>query len=365
MIEPDEERLAADADEAALDEFQRSGRRPTINDIARLSRVSKKTVSRIINLSPFVKDETRARVMKVIDALSYMPDLQARGLAFRRSFLVGLIYNNPSAQYVIDMQQGILDAVRGSGFELVVHPCDLSNPNFLKDVRAFVERQKLFGVIMPPSVSEDAALAELLTEIDCPYVRIASVTLDRGPAMIVTNDRVGASEAARHLADLGHRRIAFVSGPTSFRSSHERRKGFAAGLAEKGLKLAADDVVFGAYTFESGVACGKALLTRKPRPTAVFCGNDEMAAGVYRAARDLGFDIPRDLSIVGYDDSPVAAKVWPTLTTVKLPIRQMGRSAAEKLLSGAVEGFAKQPPDEGQFTPALVVRESTAPPAKA
>ena len=355
-------KVAADASDAALDDFQRSGRRPTINDIARLSGVSKKTVSRIINLSPFVKDETRERVMKVIDALAYMPDLQARGLAFRRSFLIGLIYNNPSAQYVIDMQQGILDAVRGSGYELVVHPCDLSNPNFLKDVRAFVERQKLFGVIMPPSVSEDETLARLLTEIECPYVRIASVSLDRSEAMIVTNDRNGAAEAARHLADLGHRRIAFVSGPTSFRSSHERREGFATGLAEKGLKLAADDVVFGAYTFESGVACGAALLKRKPRPTAIFCGNDEMAAGVYRAAREAGFEIPRDLSVVGYDDSPVAAKVWPPLTTVKLPIREMGRIAAEKLLAGAVEGFKGRVID-AKVAPSLVVRESTSPPA--
>jgi LacI family transcriptional regulator len=193
-------------------------------------------------------------------------------------------------------------------------------------------------------------------------VRIASVSLDKAEAMIVTNDRNGAAEAARHLADLGHRRIAFVSGPTSFRSSHERREGFAAGLAEKGLKLAADDVVFGAYTFESGLACGAALLQRRPRPTAVFCGNDEMAAGVYRAAREASLEIPRDLSVVGYDDSPVAAKVWPPLTTVKLPIREMGRIAAEKLLSGAVEGFKGRIID-AKVAPSLVVRESTAAPA--
>lgn len=362
MAEADEDSGAASSAEA-LEAFARSGKRATINDIARLAGVSKKTVSRIINLSPFVKDATRERVTAVIDTLSYMPDLQARGLAFRRSFLIGLIYNNPSAQYVIDMQQGILDAVRGSGYELVVHPCDLSNPNFLKEVRAFVERQKLFGVIMPPSVSEDEALAALLGEIECPYVRIASVSLDAEGSMVVSNDRNGAAEAARHLADLGHTRIVFVSGPTSFRSAHERREGFAAGLAERGLKLHDEDVIYAAYTFETGLQAGRALLARSPRPTAVFCGNDEMAAGVYRAARDAGLEIPRDLSVVGYDDSPVADKVWPPLTTVRLPIRQMGKHAAEKLLAGVIEGFAAKT-EAVKVSPSLVVRESTAAPAK-
>src|SRR5215475_10196962 len=154
------------------------GRRATINDIARLANVSKKTVSRVINQSPFVKEETRAKIDAVIQKIGYHPDPQARGLAFRRSFLIGLVYDNPNAQYIVNIQDGALDALRGSGFELVVHPCDRRSDDFVLGVRRFVERQKLHGVILLPPVSDDQALTKALQEVDCAYVRVASVKLD-------------------------------------------------------------------------------------------------------------------------------------------------------------------------------------------
>jgi len=138
------------------------GQRATINDIARLAGVSKKTVSRVINQSPFVKGETRARIDAVIQQIGYTPDPQARGLAFRRSFLIGMVYDNPNAQYIVNSQEGVLDALRGSGFELVVHPCDRLSEDFIQGVRRFVERQKLHGVILLPPISEDQALARTL-----------------------------------------------------------------------------------------------------------------------------------------------------------------------------------------------------------
>jgi LacI family transcriptional regulator len=132
--------------------------------------------------------------------------------------------------------------------------------------------------------------------------------------------------------DLGHKHIAFISGPDSFRSSHERRGGFEDALAADGRSLLPDYVVQGAYTFESGVACGDALLTRTPRPTAIFAGNDEMAAGVLQSARKAGLHVPRDLTVVGFDDFQIAQAVWPPLTTVHTPTREIGRMAAEKLI---------------------------------
>jgi LacI family transcriptional regulator len=341
------------------------GGRPrlTINDVARLANVSKKTISRVINHSPLLKQETRERVLAVIREVGYVPDPQARGLAFRRSFLIGLIYDNPNAQYIIDMQQGILDAVRGSGHELVVYPCHRRHPNFLSDVRDFVQRQKLYGVVLPPSVSEDEDLARMLDEIGCPYTRIASVALDVPARMVVTNDHKGAAEAARHLADLGHERIGHISGPVSFRSTHERLRGFRQGLADRGLSLDERYVVEGGYTFESGIVCAKHLLSLEPRPTAIFTGNDEMAVGVYRAAHEAGVDIPDDLSVVGFDDSPIVSKVWPPLTSVRLPIRDMGAIAARKLLADAQKGGGREI-EEYSVSPALVVRQSTSVPRK-
>lgn len=340
-------------------------KRATINDIARLANVSKKTVSRVINDSPFVRGETREKISAIIAEMGFAPDPQARGLAFRRSFLIGMIYDNPTPQYVVNMQQGILDAMKGTSFELVIRPCNRQDPNFLHDMRAFVERQKLFGVVLPPSVSEDERLIEILDEIECPYVRIASIALDEPQSMVVTHDNVGGNAAARHLAELGHTRIAHISGPSLFRSAHERRRGFVQGLAEAGLKLPPEYNREAAYTFETGTENAAALLAMNPRPTAIFCGNDEMAAGVYKAARDAGLVIPRDLSVVGFDDSAMASRMYPLLTTVRLPIHDMGEMAAAKLIATTRERRRHHAPDEKtEVVPTLIVRESTAAPPK-
>lgn len=331
-------------------------KRPTINDIARLAGVSKKTVSRVINASPFVRSDTRERIEAVIAELGFAPDPQARSLAHGRSFLVGLIFDNPNPQYVVNMQLGMLDGMRESGFELAVHPCDRASPTFLADMRAFVERQRLYGVVLTPSVSEDERAAELLREMGCAYVRVASVPLDDARNMIETRDRLGGYQAASHLADLGHRRIAFISGPDSFRSSHERGGGLRDALAERGLEL--HTWIEGAYTFESGISCARELLQTPTRPTAIFAGNDEMAAGVLQAAREAGLEVPRDLSVVGFDDFQIASRLWPTLTTVRTPTREIGRLAVERLT-----GREDPQRDPAGRLPQLIVRASTAPPS--
>jgi LacI family transcriptional regulator len=353
-------RAAGTTDKASAPagEAEPSRRRHTINDIARLAGVSKKTVSRVINESPFVREETRKAVQAIMRETHYAPDPQARGLAFRRAFLVGLIYDNPNPQHTVNTQQGLLDAMEGSGFELVVRPVDRSSPDLLADMRAFVERQKLFGVVLPSPVSEDERLVALMKELGCRYVRIASVSLDAPACMVVSHDGEGAAQAARHLADLGHTRIGLITGPQTFLSSRERRKGFELGLAERGLTLDPALVGQGAYTYESGVACARELFARKDRPTAVFCLNDEMAAGVYLTAREAGLRIPEDVSVVGFDDAPIASRLWPTMTSVRMPIRDMGRLAGETLVPNALREPPAVPHD---VQPQLIVRASSGP----
>jgi LacI family transcriptional regulator len=336
-------------------------RRATINDIARLANVSKKTVSRVINQSPFVKEETRTRIGEIMQELGYVPDPQARGLAFRRSFLIGMIYDNPNAQMVVNMQQGLLNGLRGSGFELVVHPCNRLDKNFMDEVAAFIDRQKLYGVVLLPPVSENDKLVEMIEERGCHYVRVGSAVLDEPENMVASNDRLVTAEAARHLADLGHTRIGFIAGPPGFRSRKERQAGFTEGLRSRGIELPASMCVDGAYTYESGIAAAQQLLSRKPRPTAIYASNDEMAAGVYHVARQMGLSIPRDLSVVGFDDTPVSLRLWPALTTVRWPILEMGQAAAERLLRA--ENGAVAPNGEAKPFPAhFIVRDSTAPP---
>jgi LacI family transcriptional regulator len=331
----------------------------TINDIARLAGVSKKTVSRIINRSPLVRQDTRERVEALMREVGYVPDPMARGLAFRRSFLIGMVYDNPTAQFIVNMQYGALDALRGSGFELVVHPCDSRSPDYIDGVRRFAQQQKLHGVMLVPRVSEDQALADMLQEIGCRYTRIAAVALDDESRMVVTHDRDGAAEAADYLQTLGHRDIALITGPQSYRSAVERTQGFLQALEKRGVELPRSRVIEAGYTFESGVTAAETLLRSRRRPTAVFCGNDEMAAGVYQVSRQTGIDIPRELSVIGYDDSPLASRLWPPLTSVRRGTRDTGRIAAAKLI--APEDVAAH--TIASVRPHLVVRDSCRPPS--
>lgn len=338
-------------------EKNKEGRKPTITDVADLAGVSKKTVSRVINESPLVNEATRKSIKGLIKEIGYQPDPQARGLAFRRSYLVGMIYDNPTPQYVVNIQLGILDVLRDTGYELAVHPCDRNSDTFIEDARKFIEVQKLHGVILTPSVSEDERLAEVLREIGCAYIRIASVALDMEQRMIVTNDRVGAREAARHLASQGHTRIALIAGRRSFRSAHERRAGFEEGLAEYGIAVPPKYVLQGDYTFESGLSLGAQLLDLDPPPTAVFASNDEMAAGVLQALHVAGQTPPDSLSVVGFDDFETATRVWPRLTTVRTPAREIGTLAAQRLLEFSDDEAAKGGPNE--TIPRLMERDST------
>ena len=342
--------------------MQRTGQ-PTINDVARVAGVSKKTVSRVINRSPLLGQETRARVEAVIAELGYVPNPQARALALRRNFLVGLVHDNPNAQTVMNVQQGMLEALHDTEFEMVVRPLDRGSPTMLDDLRHFLERQRLFGVLLMPPVCENDSVAQLCDAIGCRYVRMGSVTLDTPEHMVASNDREAVRGATEYLLSQGHRRIGLIAGPHGFRSARERRLGFEDALAEAGVALPRSMIADGNYTFDSGVTAGERLLDVMPRPTAVFACNDEMAAGVIHAARQRGLDVPRDLSIIGFDDTPIAAHIWPPLTTVRWPIASMARSAALKLISGGAEeddgGDTVEEPS--LFLSTLIRRASVAP----
>jgi len=331
---------------------------PTINDVARIAGVSKKTVSRVINRSPLLSDDTRKHVEGVISGLGYVPNPQARALALRRNFLIGLIHDNPNAQMVMNVQQGILESLHGTEFELVVRPIDRGSATMLEDVRNFLERQRLFGVVLLPPVSENNQLAELCADIGCRYVRMGSAELDDAEHMVASNDCEAVTAAVDYLIEQGHKRIGLVLGPHGFRSARERREGFEQALKTAKITLPRSMIADGNYTFESGVMAADRLLDLMPRPTAIFACNDEMAAGVLHAARQRGIDVPRDLSIIGFDDTPIAAHIWPPLTTVRWPIISMARSAALKLTADGDESVA----EPSMFRSTLIRRGSVAPP---
>lgn len=306
--------------------------KPTINDVARLAGVSKKTVSRVINRSPLLNQTTRMKVEAVIAELGYVPNPQARALALRRNFLIGLIHDNPNAQMVLNVQEGILETIRDTEFALVVRPIDRHSPTLLDDVRTFLEQQRLYGVMLLPPISENDQLAQVCANAGCNYVRMGSAPLDEDAHLVQSDDRRAVAGSIDYLVSLGHRRIGFIAGPEGFRSAEERECGYREAMASAGLDLMADWVGRGNYTFTSGHEAAVRLLQARPRPSAIFASNDEMAAGVLHAAREMGLEVPGDLSIIGFDDTAIAAHIWPPLTTVRWPIVAMARAAAHKLV---------------------------------
>ncbi|HSF13694.1 MAG TPA: LacI family DNA-binding transcriptional regulator [Erythrobacter sp.] len=335
----------------------KSNKTPTINDVARLSGVSKKTVSRVINRSALLSEETRTKVEAVIKQLGYVPNPQARALALRRNFLLGLLHDNPNAQTVLKVQEGVLDAIRDTEFALVVRPVDRHSPAMMDDIRRFLEQQRLYGVLILPPISENDALAQLCLEMGCGYVRMGSAMLDDEDHIVASNDREMVAQAVDHLVELGHRKIGLIEGPEGFRSAFERREGFLGAMQAHGLAVPPEWHVQGNYRFDSGLTAAAALLDTPDRPTAIFASNDEMAAGAFHAARQRNLTVPDDLSIIGFDDSPIAAHMWPPMTTVGWPVREMGRAAALKLImpdDPAADAF--------RFPAQLIKRQSVAPP---
>jgi LacI family transcriptional regulator len=179
--------------------------------------------------------------------------------------------------------------------------------------------------------------------------------------VVASNDRQAVAEATRYLIAQGHRRIGLISGPHGFRSARERRQGFEDALREAGIKLPRSLIADGNYTFESGIAATQSLLDVSPRPTAIFASNDDMAAGVLLAARQRGLSVPEQLSIVGFDDHPLASRLWPPLTTVHWPMKAMGRSAALKLIGDMIDEN-EEVEEPSMFLSTLVKRGSVAPP---
>jgi LacI family transcriptional regulator len=332
-------------------------RKPTINDVAEAAGVSLRTVSRVLNSSPKVNEETRANVKAVIARLGFTPSARARALATRKSFLVGLIYDDPNALVLDEVQRGMVEVCGARGFEVVIHPCSYDAPDLLDDIVAFVHRSRVDGVIVIPPISERVEIHDVLHGLGVPGLFITSVPV--AGDMVIARERDAARLMARHLVDLGHRRIGFISGPHRFQSAREREAGFGEVIAgHADCRLIAEE---GDYSFTSGLECGARLLSRPDRPTAIFASNDSMAAGVFKAAARLGLSIPRDLSVAGFDDSDIANMLTPALTTIRRPMRLIAQEAMRRLLVRI-----DRPLDEETATVVdildltVVVRESTA-----
>jgi LacI family transcriptional regulator len=299
----------------------------TIDDVAVAAGVSIRTVSRVLNKSTKVYAETRAKVEAVVARLDYRPSWRARGLATGRSYLLGLLHDEHNALVLGEVLRGVVPQAAARGYEIIVHPAAMDEDP-VRDAVDFVLRSRVDGVLIMSPVSGIEGLAEALKPTGVTTCALSAVRIDGFHSTLVYDERAGAARAAQHLIDLGHRRIALMSGPDLI-PAHERRAGFIEALAKAGLEPAGE--AWGDFHFESGVAGAQKLLDIDPRPTAILSASDAMAAGILNVAARRGIAVPRDLSVVGYDYL-LAPMLTPSLTAVHRPMRELARDGVGRLI---------------------------------
>ena len=333
----------------------------TITEVAQLAGVSIKTVSRVLNAEPHVREEVRQRVFKAAGELNYRPQVSARSLAGARSYIVGFLMTVPSP-YAAGAQGGALDACRRLGRHLLVESLDLEAPDLATEVDALASTLPVEGVILLAPACDSEVVMDALDRQGVPYVRIAPAKMPERSFSVEVDDEQAAYVMTRLLLELGHRRIGFIRGLEDHSASTRRLQGFRRGLAELGLEAREPLVQPGQFIFASGQEAATRLLASPEPPTAIFASNDLMAFGVMSKARELGYRIPDDLSVSGFDDIPLAGMIWPGLTTMAQPLAEMAFAAAEAVIAGAARAPLAPSSSHPLFKCRLVVRGSTAPP---
>ena len=339
--------------------------RATIDDVAKLAGVSIKTVSRVVNREPNVRDSTREKVDRAIAQLNYRPNLSARALASHRTHLIGLIYDDPgayeapSAGYVIRLQQGVLRACSTADYGLLIDPCNYRDRDVGANLKTLIEKARPDGIILAAPLSNMPKIVDAIAATNTPFVRLSPGMKASRQFTVATNDREVCAEMTRYLASLGHSRIAFITGDPNHKAVESRFLGYTDGLQQAGLAFAVEFVKAGDNSVGSGETCANDLLALKEPPTAVFAANDDMAAGVIRAARKRGIDIPGQLSVAGFDDISLTQQIFPSLTTIRQPLAGMAERAALALINDPGDGSLLRGTEVVPAT--LIIRESTGP----
>jgi len=332
----------------------------TITDVARLAGVSPGTASKALNGRRGISTSTAERVRLAADRLGYQPNALARGLLTGRSFTVGLITTDSFGRFSIPVMQGAEDAL--SPGRISVFLCDSRDDGIREQhyLRTLLER-RVDGIIVTGRRQDPRE--PIGRRLPVPVVYAMTHSTDPADLSLIPDDEEGGAMAVRHLLSTGRTRIGHVTGPRRFTGAVLRARGAQAALAAAGLELAGGEPLFGEWTEEWGRQATTALLRSMPGLDAIFCGNDQIARGAADAARDAGRAIPDEVALVGFDNWQVIANACrPPLTTVDMNLRQLGRTAGERLLA-AIEGH----PSSGvELLPCnLVIRESTRPRAAA
>lgn len=308
--------------------------RANIRDVSALAGVSVKTVSRVLNGHRYVSTETRERVDKAMQELGFKPSIAARILAGTKSGQIALIYDNHSPYYMNQIQTGCWQGCQAAGLRLLAQPVDVADPMVGEQVRGLVTETHVDGVILSSPVTDCVAVLQALEGMDIPFVRISPGTNHAMTSSVFMDDAQAADDMTTYLVNKGHRLIGFVRGHPNHMASEERLFGYRRALDRAGIAFEPTLVAPGEFDFDSGVAAAHRFLDAPRRPTAIFASNDDMAAGVLAVAHDRGLAVPDELSVAGFDDTTLARMVWPQLTTIRQPMRELALAATQLLLEG-------------------------------
>jgi LacI family transcriptional regulator len=301
----------------------------TMQDVARYIDVAPMTVSRVVGGGVNVKPETRQRVEAAIKELGYIPNVAARNLAKGASLHIGLLYNNPSSAYMSELLVGVLEHSSHAGCQTVLEKCGV------KSERTAIQkllRDGVGGIILAPPLSDSKVALEALQAAKIPFISVGTGRSDTKGLSVRINDCEAAAAMTRYLLSLGHQKIGFILGAPNQAASGQRYAGFAAAMREANLEVRRSWVEQGSFSYRSGLLAAEKLLSVGDQPSAIFASNDDMAAAAIAVAHRQDLDVPTNLTIVGFDDTPLATTIWPALTTVRQPVAAMGGKAMELLL---------------------------------
>lgn len=331
----------------------------TIIDVAKKAGVSKTSVSRYLNgKNPgHMSEKTKERIVQAIKELDYQPNSIARSLKQKSTNVIGLVVNDMSNLFFLEMIRGIETELKNSGYNLLVCNSDMNIEMELECLK-MLEKRQIDGVILVGMNMPVSHIEKL--ETDFPIVLMEREPGKTNLDSVQIDNKVGAYAAVQHLIERGHTRIAHIAGPNIAAMAVERKEAYIQCMEEHHLKALPQYIVSGTYKLESGYEGMQALMALEDKPTAVFCANDYMAMGALRFLMEHGYKVPQDVALVGYDDIMVAKMVTPSLTTVRQPVWELAGMAA-RLLIERIEHKGSMP-DEGQtviMQSKLVVRASS------
>lgn len=303
----------------------------TILDVASLAGVSIKTISRVINEEPHVRESTRVMVLDAMNRLGYSPNISARRLASQRSFVIGLLYLT-SGEYFNSILDSVILLGLQKGYSTLVMTFFPFDQESRASVLRLVTQKQVDGFILTPPCDNDTILLDELQANQVPFVRLTPSDHSLPLPFVAADDWQGSYAMTEYLISLGHQRIGFVYGDPDHQASQDRFGGYRAALEAHKITFEQDWIQPGAFRFEKGILAGEQLLRQVPRPTAIFASNDESAAGILIVAHELGIQVPKELSVAGFDDFPTSLRTWPPLTTVRQPMKEISNQALEVLI---------------------------------